>query len=100
MPLWGFWAYAIALSQHALSQHALSQHGPSHVHVMLGVGLFAAVALLLVAAVCLPVLAPSTAPGFRAFARRARVAGRPRLDDPDAPGRPRPRAPGLFPAVA
>jgi hypothetical protein len=56
-------------------------------------------ALLVVAAVALPVRIASLLPGMRAFARRSRAAA-PRLLDPDASGRPRPRAPTAFPAAA
>jgi cytochrome b len=69
----------------------------SPAHLALGL---AVVALLVVVALALPMLPPTTAPGLRAFARRARTAARPRLLDPDAAGRPRPRAPTGCPATA
>lgn len=69
----------------------------SPAHLALGL---AVVALLVVVALALPMLAPATAPGLRAFARRARTAVRPRLLDPGAAGRPRPRAPTGGPATA
>ncbi|GLW29782.1 hypothetical protein [Actinoplanes regularis] len=56
-------------------------------------------AALLVAAVAVPVLAAGLIPGIRAFARRARASA-PRLLDPGAAGRPRPRAPTARPAAA
>jgi hypothetical protein len=69
----------------------------SPAHLALGL---AVVALLVVVALSLPLLAPSAAPSLRAFARRGRTAARPRLLDPDAAGRPRPRAPTGCPATA
>jgi uncharacterized protein DUF6412 len=71
----------------------------SPAHLALGLAVVAA-ALLVLAAVGLPVLTPAGEPGLRAFARRARTAARPRLLDPDAAGRPRPRAPTTCPATA
>jgi hypothetical protein len=89
MVLWGFWVLATLLDP--------AQQNPA----MLALGLTAAAAALLVAAVvALPVLIPAAAPGVRAFALRSRTAAPSRLRDPDAAGRPRPRAPGRYPAVA
>jgi hypothetical protein len=87
MLLWGFWVLATLLDP--------AQTTPTH--LVLGL---AAVALLVVATISLPVLVPAAAPGVRAFARRARTAARPRLADPDAAGRPRSRAPSVCPAAA
>ncbi|GAA2613228.1 DUF6412 domain-containing protein [Paractinoplanes durhamensis] len=67
--------------------------------LVLGLALVAA-AILLVATTALPALAAIMAPATFAFARRARIATRPRLADPDAPGRPRSRAPAMSPAAA
>ena len=89
MVLWGFWVLATLLDP-ALRTPAT---------LVLGFAVVAA-ALLVAAVTALPVLIPAAVPGLRAFARRARTAARPRLLDPDAPGRPRPRAPGHRPAVA
>lgn len=66
--------------------------------LLLGLAVVAA-ALLIAVAIALPVLAPA-APAARTFARRARTTTRPRLTDPDAAGRPRPRAPSTHPTVA
>lgn len=94
MPLWGFWVLAALLNP---AQLDLAQ--PSPAHLVLGLAVVAA-ALLVVAAIGRPVLVAAGAPGVRAFARRARTAARPRLIDPDAAGRPRPRAPSACPAAA
>ena len=88
MLLWGFWALT-----------ALDPAQRTPATLMLGLAVVAA-ALLVAAVSALPVLVPAAAPGVRACARRARVAGCPRLADPDAAGRPRPRAPAPRPAVA
>jgi hypothetical protein len=68
-------------------------------HLVLGLAV-AVTALLVAAAVALPVLLALTAPGLRPPARHARAVPVPRLLDPDAAGRPRPRAPSLHPATA
>jgi hypothetical protein len=94
MLLWGFWVLAALLNPALLN--------PAHVspaHLVLGLAVVAA-ALLVVAVIGLPVRRPAGAPSLRAFALRARTAARPRLIDPDAAGRPRPRAPSACPAVA
>jgi hypothetical protein len=83
MLLWGFWVLVTLLDP--------AQRHPAH--LMLGLAVVAA-ALLVVAVTARPALVPPAVPGLRAFARRARTAARPRVVDPDAPGRPRPRAPG------
>jgi len=67
--------------------------------LVLGLALVATAVLLIAAAAALPVPALFAAPTVRAFARRARVAARPRLADPDAAGRPRSRAPASAPAA-
>jgi hypothetical protein len=67
--------------------------------LVLGLALVATVVLLIAAAAALPMPALFAAPTVRAFARRARVAARPRLADPDAAGRPRSRAPSIAPAA-
>jgi hypothetical protein len=68
--------------------------------LVLGLALVAAAVLIVVAATTLPMPALLAAPAVRAFARRARVAARPRLADPDAAGRPRSRAPSAALAAA
>ncbi len=90
MLLLGYWA----LAGTALLEPGLGG-GP---RLVLALALVTA-ALLLVAAVAVPVLAAGLIPGIRAFARRARAAA-PRLLDPGAAGRPRPRAPTGRPAAA
>ena len=68
----------------------------SHLVVTLAVVAAALVILLAAAGVTVPARAPSrTAPGRRAGPRVL-----PRLTDPDAAGRPRPRAPSAHPAAA
>jgi len=89
MLLWGFWVLATLLDP--------ATAAPAQLVLALAV---VAAALVVVAAIGLPVLAPAAAGGVRAFARRARTAAPPRLLDPDAAGRPRPRAPTACPAAA
>jgi hypothetical protein len=81
---WGFWVLA-----------ALADPAPSR----LVFGLALAAAILIFLAVRLPSLAPAAVSGAVAFARRARTSAPPRLIDPDAAGRPRPRAPSVCPAA-
>lgn len=80
--MWGFWALAALVGP--------AQHGPAS--LVLGLAVVAA-ALLVAAAAGLPALVPAAVPRLRAFARRVRSRERFRLLDPDAAGRPRPRAP-------
>lgn len=85
----GTWAYALALVADR--------------PVELLAGAAVAAALLLAALLALRVRALPTPPGTRhAASLRARARNRrmPRQVDPDAPGRPRPRAPGLRPSAA
>lgn len=68
-------------------------------------GTAAAVALLLAAAVAARLSArtlptPAVAPAGRPGRERALRTGTPRYTDPDAPGRPRPRAPSAAPVAA
>jgi hypothetical protein len=86
MLLWGFWVLATLLNPAHIS--------PAHLVVGLAV-----LALLVIAAVAVPALVPAAALSARAFARRARISAPPRLIDPDAAGRPRPRAPSVCPAA-
>jgi hypothetical protein len=53
----------------------------------------------LIVALLVPPLGSVPEPGLVAFARRARGFAPPRLIDPDAAGRPRPRAPSVCPAA-
>lgn len=94
MLLWGFWVLAALLNP---AQADFSRSGPGT--LVLGLVVVAA-AMVIIAAIGLPVLLPAGAPGVRAFALRSRTAARPRLIDPDAAGRPRPRAPSACPAAA
>jgi hypothetical protein len=89
MLLFGYWA----LAGSALLAPELGS-GP---RLVLALALVTA-ALVLVAAVAVPVLAAGFLPGMRAFTRRVRMSA-PRLLDPDAAGRPRPRAPTAHPAA-
>jgi hypothetical protein len=66
---------------------------PSGAPVQLVLGLALVAAVLLVVAMAVPALPASMATATVALARRARATERPRLADPDAPGRPRSRAP-------
>jgi hypothetical protein len=90
MSLFGYWA----LAGSALLEPGLGS-GP---RLVLALALVAA-ALVLVAAVAVPVPAVGLPAGVRAFTRRVRTSA-PRLLDPGAAGRPRPRAPTAHPAVA
>lgn len=90
MLLEGFWALGALLDPTRAGAPA---------QLVLGLALVAAAVLLIAAAAALPVPALLAAPAVRAFARRARVAPRPRLADPDAAGRPRSRAPSATPAA-
>ncbi len=67
-------------------------------HLALGLAMVAA-ALLLFAAAGLPVLAPTVSAWAVTVGRRSRTAARPRLLNPNAAGRPRPRAPTGRPAT-
>lgn len=87
MLLWGFWVLA------ALTNPA---HPTAPTSLVLGLVL---AAVLIVAAVRLPAPPRARVYGVVAFARRARTATPPRLTDPDAAGRPRPRAPSACPAA-
>lgn len=90
MVLLGFWVYAALQSPAAGSSAQL----------VLGLAVVAAALLVVLAAAAalpLPALRPvSAGPGLAARVRTRRL---PRLLDPDAAGRPRPRAPSACPAV-
>jgi hypothetical protein len=89
MLLWGFWVLA-----------ALQSPTSSSAQVALGLAVVAAALLVVVAAAGLPIPLRPAPRGFRAAGARARIRRVPRLSDPDAAGRPRPRAPSAFPAAA
>lgn len=91
---WGFWALDALIGP---VQHASVQHAPAS--LVLGLAVVVA-ALIVVAAAGLPALVPAAVPALRAYTRRADGRERPRLLDPDAAGRPRPRAPTPGPAAA
>jgi hypothetical protein len=88
MLLWGFWVLA-----------ALQSPAPSSAHLALGLAVVAAALVVVLAAAGLSAPAMSVPAGFRGVAQRARTRSVPRLTDPDAAGRPRPRAPSAFPAA-
>jgi hypothetical protein len=91
MLLWGFWALTALLSP------SLPGSSGPVAAVGLGLAVLAAVLVVAVAAAALPVTRFGAPIGVaRARVRTYRV---PRLRDPDAAGRPRPRAPGLLLAV-
>jgi hypothetical protein len=81
-----------------LPSSAGSSATSSAAELVLGLAVVAAALLVVVAAaaVALPVFRP-VAVGHRA---RSRIVATPRLSDPDAAGRPRPRAPSVCPAAA
>ncbi|MEV4641597.1 DUF6412 domain-containing protein [Actinoplanes sp. NPDC049548] len=87
--LLGFWALV-----------ALPGPATSSPHLLLGLAVVAAALLVVAAAAGLPASPPRVA--TRACAPRGRSGSRPlpRLLDPDAAGRPRPRAPAASPVVA
>jgi hypothetical protein len=87
MLLLGFWAFA-----------ALQSPAPSS-HLVLGLAVVAAALLVVLAAAGVPALAAPLRSAGVAFARRSRVRKLSRLLDPDAAGRPRPRAPTACPAA-
>ncbi|MEV4709385.1 DUF6412 domain-containing protein [Actinoplanes sp. NPDC049316] len=89
MLLLGFWAAV-----------ALPGAGTQSSHLWLGLAAVAAGLLVALAAAGVPALAPSPAIGAVATASRSGAHPLPRFLDPDAPGRPRPRAPSAYPAAA
>jgi Family of unknown function (DUF6412) len=88
MLLWGFWVLA-----------ALQSPTSSSAHLALGLAVVAASLLVVAAAAGLPVLPPVRSAGLGHAERRARTKRIPRVLDPDAAGRPRPRAPSAYPAA-
>jgi Family of unknown function (DUF6412) len=89
MLLWGFWVLA-----------ALHSPAPSSAHLALGLAVAATALLVVLAAAGLPVPRVFVPTACHGVAQRARIRRIPRLIDPDAAGRPRPRAPSAFPAAA
>jgi hypothetical protein len=88
MLLWGFWLLA-----------ALQSPAPSSAHLALGLAVAVVALLVVLAAAGVGAPALPRPAGFRAVARRIRSGRVPRLIDPDAAGRPRPRAPSARPAA-
>jgi hypothetical protein len=88
MLLWGFWVLA-----------ALQSPTSSSAHLAFGLAVVAAALLVVAAAAGLPVLPPVRSTGFGHAERQARTRHIPRLLDPNAAGRPRPRAPSAYPAA-
>jgi hypothetical protein len=89
MLLWGFWVLAI-----------LQSPTSSSAQLALGLAVVAAALLMVVAAAGLPIPTGPARAGFRLSGDRARRRRVSRLTDPDAAGRPRPRAPSTYPAAA
>jgi Family of unknown function (DUF6412) len=90
MLLWGFWALV-----------AFQSPAPGSAHLVLGLAVVAAALLVVLAAAGVPAPAPSRSSGVNPRgARDATSRPLPRLFDPDAAGRPRPRAPSAHPAAA
>jgi hypothetical protein len=86
------WGAVVALGNSALLD-------PTPGHLMVGLAVVVA-ALLVAAATALPVTFAAWSPQGRFAARRLGAVALPRLLDPDAAGRPRPRAPSGGPATA
>jgi uncharacterized protein DUF6412 len=86
------WGAVVALSNSALLD-------PTPGHLMVGLAVVVA-ALLVAAAMALPVRPAAWSPRGRFASRRPGAIALPRLLDPDAAGRPRPRAPSGTPAAA
>jgi hypothetical protein len=90
MLLLGFWVFA------ALPSPA---HGSSAQLVLGLAAVAAALLVVLAAAAVVPLPVPRPASAGVGLAVRALLRRLPRLLDPDAAGRPRPRAPSAYPAV-
>lgn len=86
------WGAVVALSNVALLD-------PAPGHLMAGLAVVVA-ALLVAAAMAIPVTVAAEAPAGPWAARRPGAVPLPRFVDPDAAGRPRPRAPSGHPATA
>ena len=88
MLLWGFWALVAAQS-------------PGPAHLMVGLAVVAAALLVILAAAGVQAPTPMRSVGLNPRGARHSGARRlPRLLDPAAAGRPRPRAPSAHPAAA
>ena len=81
------WVFALVVSP-----------APSSSHLLLTLAAVAAALLLLLATS--GVAAPAGPAPMAAAAHRAGARGLPRLRDPEAAGRPRPRAPSAYPTAA
>jgi hypothetical protein len=88
MMLWGLWAIL-----------GWQTPGAAPSHLVVGLAVAIAALIVVVAAAGLRVAALPAAVWSVTVGRRARVARLPRLLDPDAAGRPRPRAPTSGPAA-
>jgi hypothetical protein len=84
-----FWAVVAAVSSPALDPSQL----------LLGLAVVVAALLIVAAAAGVPHLIAGGAVAWRVLARRAATRRPSRLLDPDAAGRPRPRAPTAYPAA-
>jgi Family of unknown function (DUF6412) len=82
MMLWGLWALL-----------GLDTPGSSPTHLVMGLAVAAAALIVIVAAASLRVAPLPSAVWSLAVGRRNRISVLPRLLDPNAAGRPRPRAP-------
>lgn len=89
MLFWGFWVLA-----------TLQSPTSSSAQLALGLAVVAAALLVVLAAAGLPIPTVPARAAFGVSADRARRRRVPRLTDPDAAGRPRPRAPSAYPAAA
>ncbi|MFI6229435.1 DUF6412 domain-containing protein [Micromonospora echinospora] len=90
------WAWAYALGQFVVL-------ADRPVEVLAGVAVGAALLLATMVAVLVTTVGaagPQAVRRARSLRERARRRRMPRQLDPDAPGRPRPRAPGVRPATA
>ncbi|HEV8173535.1 MAG TPA: DUF6412 domain-containing protein [Actinoplanes sp.] len=88
MLFWGLWVLV-----------AMQSPAPS-AHVALGLAVVAAALLAVLAAAGLPLRPAALAGRVSPVWASARTGRLPRLLDPDAAGRPRPRAPSAYPVAA
>ncbi|UQU66001.1 DUF6412 domain-containing protein [Couchioplanes caeruleus] len=79
---------------------ALPGAGTQSSHLVLGLAAVAAGLLMALVAAGVPAPARPCGPGSVAAPSRSSARPAPRFLDPDAPGRPRPRAPSAYPAAA
>jgi Family of unknown function (DUF6412) len=93
MRFWGFWV----LATWAL---VTAQSPAPSAHLALGLAVVAAALLVALAVAGGSVLPSAPAGGAGQVRPRARTQRIARLLDPDAAGRPRPRAPSAYPAAA